>query len=142
MEININQLVSEDLFQFSHSRMEGGENAGSNTWNAAKEATATAPILRSEDELEAMRGWAKSSGGWTREEIEEWDAEELNALFLQLVAGDVRSAGWDSLEEAQWTDDGELIGRFHDVPEEEWGPAECSSIFRGTDGTVYFSLYE
>lgn len=136
MEIDITSLLEEDLFQFSHSRMEGGENAGRNTWNAAKEAAATAPILRSEDELEAMRGWAKSSGGWTREEIEEWDAEELNALFLQLVAGDVRSAGWDSLEEAEWDDGGALIDSRNGER------SECSNIFRGIDGNFYFSLYE
>lgn len=142
MEININQLVSSRAFTFSHSAHEGGENAGRNTWNAAKQAAASAPILRSEEELEAMRGWARSSGGWEREEIAAWDADELNALFLQLVSAETREAGWDSLDEAQWTDDGELIGRFHDVPEEEWKRAECSNVFRGTDGNLYFYLGE
>ena len=142
MEINVTSLLEEDLFQFSHSRMEGGENAGRNTWHAAKEAAASAPILRSEEELDAMRKWARSSGGWEREEIAAWDASELNALFLQLVSAETREAGWDSLEEAEWTDDGKLIGRFHDVPEEEWERAECSNIFRGTDGNVYFYLGE
>lgn len=142
MEININQLVNSRAFTYSHSAHEGGWDAGRNTWNAAKEAAASAPILRSEEELEAMRRWARSSGGWEREEIVGWDAEELNALFLQLVSAETREAGWDSLDEARWTDDGELIGRFHDVPEEEWERAECSNIFRGTDGNFYFSLYE
>lgn len=136
MEINITSLLEEDLFQFSHSAYEGGENAGRNTWNAAKEAAATAPILRSEEELEAMRGWAKSSGGWTREEIDAWDAEELNALFLQLVSGDVRSAGWDSLEEAEWDDEGVLI-------DSRTGErSENCTVCRGDDGNLYFSLYE
>jgi hypothetical protein len=142
MEININQLIESRAPVYSHSVHEGGEDAAQNSWNAAKEAAASAPILRSEEELEAMRGWARSSGGWEREEIAAWDADELNALFLQLVSAETREAGWDSLDEAQWTDDGELIARFHDVPEEEWEPAECSNIFRGTDGNFYFSLYE
>lgn len=140
MEININQLVTSRAFTFSHSAHEGGWDAGKNTWNAAKEAAARMLLLVTGEELEAMRKWARSSGGWTREEIAAWDADELNALFLQLVSAETREAGWDSLEDAQWTDDGELVARFHDVPEEEWEPAECSNIFRGTDGNFYFSL--
>lgn len=142
MEININQLIESRAPIYSHSVHEGGEDAASNTWNAAKKTAAATPILQAPEQLDAMRKWARSSGGWTKEEIATWDDCELNALFLQLVAAETREAGWDSLEDAQWTEDGELIGRFLDMPEEEWGPAECSNIFRGTDGNIYFSLYE
>lgn len=142
MQINITSLLEEDLFQFSHSQAEGGENAGRNTWNAAKEAGKDSPILQTPEELQALRDYAQGFGAWDAEEIAGWDDAECNALFLQLVSGDVREAGWDSLEDAQWTDDGELIARFHDVPEEEWVRAECSNIFRGTDGNFYFYLYE
>ena len=136
MEINITSLLNEDLFQFSHSRMEGGENAGENTWSAAKEAAARMLLLVTEEELEAMRKWARSSGGWEREEIAAWDADELNALFLQLVSAETREAGWDSLEDAEWDDEGSLIDSLTGEP------AECSNIFRGTDGNVYFYLGE
>lgn len=142
MEININQLVNSRAPNFFYSVHEGGENAAQDSWDAAKEAAKYVPLLRTPQELEAMRGWARSSGGWTREEIETWDAEELNALFLQLISAETREAGWDSLEEAEWTEDGELIGRFLDVPKEEWEPAEGCNIFRGSDGNLYFSLYE
>lgn len=136
MEININQLIEFRAPVYSHSVHEGGENAAQNSWNAAKEAAATTPILRSEEELEAMRGWARSSGGWEREEIAAWDADELNALFLQLVSAETREAGWDSLEDAEWDDEGSLIDSLTGEP------AECSNIFRGTDGNVYFYLGE
>lgn len=139
MEININQLIESRAPTYSHSVHEGGENAAQNTWSAAKETAAATPILQTPEQLEAMRKWSR---GWNEEEIATWDDCELNALFLQLVAAETREAGWDSLDEAQWTDDGQLIGRFLDVPEEEWGPAECSNIFRGNDGNIYFSLYE
>lgn len=142
MEINITSLLNEDLFQFSHSAHEGGQDAGRNTWNAAKDEAATVPLLQTPEQLQALRDYVRGFGAWDKEEIDGWDEVECNALFLQFVSGDVRSAGWDSLDEAQWTEDGELIGRFLDVPEEEWGPAECSNIFRGADGSVYFSLYE
>ena len=136
MQININQLIESRAPVYSHSVHEGGENAGRNTWNAAKEAAARMLLLVTEEELEAMRGWARSSGGWEREEIAAWDADELNALFLQLVSAETREAGWDSLEDAEWDDEGSLIDSLTGEP------AECSNIFRGTDGNVYFYLGE
>ena len=35
-------------------------------------------------------------GAWTDEEINAWTPTELNALFLQLVSGDIREAGIDT----------------------------------------------
>jgi hypothetical protein len=96
MEIDITRLSDLDCFQLSHSRAEGGENAGRNTWNASKAQAAETPLLDTEEKLQAMRDFARSSGGWTAEEIAEWSAEEVNALFLQWVAGDCREAGADS----------------------------------------------
>ena len=117
MEINITQLVNEDLFQFSHSRAEGGQNAGENTWQAAMNGPR--PLLDSEEKLQAMREWARSSGGWTKEEIAEWSENEIQALFLQLVSGDVREAGADCLEEIEWgeyqneSERGRVSGRLY-----------------------------
>jgi hypothetical protein len=37
-----------------------------------------------------MRDFARSSGGWNDEECAAWTPQEVNALFLQWVAGDVR----------------------------------------------------
>ena len=136
MEININQLVSEDLFQFSHSAYEGGENAGQNTWNAAKEAGKDSPILQTPEQLQALRDYVKGFGAWEDEEIAAWDDAECNALFLQLVSGDVREAGWDSLDEAEWDDEGVLIDSHTGER------SENCTVCRGDDGNFYFSLYE
>jgi len=106
MEINITSLVSEDMFQFSHSRAEGGQNAGEDTWNAA--LNGPRPLLDSPEALEAMRDWARDSGGWEEEEILAWDDNELQALFLQLIAGDCRECPAleggraDSLDGIDW----------------------------------------
>jgi hypothetical protein len=92
MYINITNLIEMDCFDLSHSAAEGGQDAGRNTWDASKAAAAEMrpPLLDTEEKLEAMRDFAKSSGGWTEEEIGEWSADGLNALFLQWIAGDVR----------------------------------------------------
>lgn len=88
MEINITHLLETDMFEFSHSRAEGGQDAGRNTWDAA--LNGPRPLLNTPDEFEAFRDFARSTGGWTREEIEAWDENECQALFLQFVAGDIR----------------------------------------------------
>lgn len=90
MEIEITSLLEVDQFQLSHSCAEGGHDAGQNTWQAAKQAARETILLDTEGKLDAMRDFARSSGGWTAEEIAAWSAEEINALFLQWVAGDCR----------------------------------------------------
>jgi hypothetical protein len=136
MEINITSLLETDLFAFSHSAHEGGENAGRNTWNAAKDEAATAPLLQTPEQLDAMRGWAKRSGGWNKEEIAAWDDCELNALFLQLIAGDVREAGWDCLDSEVWMKDGDLMDSMTGER------AENCLIFKTESGEIFYYLGE
>lgn len=102
MEIEITSLKGMDCFALSHSRMEGGENAGRNTWNASKAQALETPLLDTEEKLQAMRDFALSSGGWDQEEIDSWPSEEINALFLQWIAGDCREAGAEYLSEINW----------------------------------------
>lgn len=132
MEINITSLLSLDMFAFSHSRMEGGDNAGQNTWNAAKEDSASRkpPLLATDEALEAFRDWVKDFGAWSEEEITAWDATECNALFLQFIAGDVREAGADDLESLDWDEyendcqSGRIAG----------------NLFRSEDGQIFYTL--
>lgn len=108
MEIDITSLLNLDCFALSHSRAEGGQNAGAETWNASKAQAKKTPLLDTPEKLEAMRDFAEESGGWTREEIAEWVDDEVNALFLQWIAGDVRQmpakggSSADELSEIDW----------------------------------------
>jgi hypothetical protein len=117
MEINISSLLSRSDFvpsQCAGSVAELGEDAGHITWQASLAAAAVPPVLLdTEEKLQAMRDFARESGGWTREEVDRWSAQEVNALFVQWIAGDIREA-------------------FDD--------AESSRLFRGADGAVYFYL--
>ena len=135
MEINITSLLETDLFPFSHSRHEGGQDAGRNTWNAAKDEAGSAPLLQTPEQLQSLRDYVRGFGAWDAGEIEGWDAVECNALFLQLVAGDVREAGWDSLDEAEW-EEGSLVNS------RTGERAEAGRIYRGDDGNLYFYLGE
>jgi hypothetical protein len=130
MEIDITSLLEMDCFALSHSRAEGGQNAGAETWNASKEQARETPLLDTPEKLDAMRDFASDSGGWTREEIDTWDAQELNALFLQWIAGDVREHGADSLNNLDW-------GNVEEQRKQGHGPL---NLYRGDDGRVYFYL--
>jgi hypothetical protein len=90
MEINITSLLESDQFALSHSQAEGGPNAGPHTWQASLERAEETALLDTPEKLEAMQEFARSSGGWSAEEIAEWTPQEINALFLQWIAGDCR----------------------------------------------------
>jgi hypothetical protein len=136
MEINITSLLDLDAFDLSHSQMEGGPNAGPNTWKASLSQAEETPLLDTPEKLQAMRDFARSSGGWDQEEIDAWTPTEINALFLQWVAGDIRQCPGtsgdraDSLEEIDWQATQEM--------QEEGRIPSC--LYRADDGTIYFYL--
>lgn len=135
MEINITRFVqNEDPFPYSHSQHEGGPLAGPNTWNNALREAESAPLLTTEDELDALRAWAKATGAWDEAERNAWSADQCNALFIQLISGDIREMNLDEceLDEFDW-----------DAYEERCQEGTIAgNIFKGTDGEIYYSLSE
>lgn len=89
MEINITSLLETDMFTFSHSIAESGdERAGKTTWNAA--LNGPRPLLNTPEEFDEFRDWVGGFGAWDEEEIKGWSENECQALLLQVIAGDVR----------------------------------------------------
>ncbi len=136
MEIDITDFFNnEDASDYSASAMELGENAGKITWNnAMREAGNREPsLLDTEEKLDAMREFALSSGGWDEEEIAAWSPQELNALFIQWISGDMRGMPTDSNGEIDWAQ-----------VETLQSAGQISSNISGgslaTDGRVYFYL--
>jgi hypothetical protein len=99
MEIDITDFVRTcEPFDFSRSAAEAGDRASPDSWNNAKREAAETPLLTTEGQLNAMRQWVKESGGWDKAEREAMTDEDLNAMFLQLVSGDMREAGMDDVD--------------------------------------------
>jgi hypothetical protein len=90
MEINISTLVNAQFnpMDYSASQAELGLDAGKITWANAQQARYN--LLDTPEKLEAMREWARATGAWSEAEIAEMD---LEALFVQLVAAEVRDKG-------------------------------------------------
>lgn len=121
MEINITSLMAraEDMIYYSASVAEIGQDAGRVTWENALDAVETAPLVPPEGEAEA-RDYFREFGAWEDEEIDGWSAQELNALVLQYIAGDIRTR-------QHYADRGELAkyeenegGRIYAAGEEWW----------------------
>jgi hypothetical protein len=101
MEIKITQMADTNMFPFSHSCAEGGENAAKETWENALKMQSF--LLTLDDfEKQAFLYFVENSGGWTKEEISKFDDNEINALALQWIAGDIREAGGNSLTSLDW----------------------------------------
>ena len=91
MEIDITNFFNNaEPFDFSASVAERGENAGRDTWNNAKREGAASPLLTTPEQLDALRSYVKGFGAWDDDEIAAWDDAECNALFIQLISGDMR----------------------------------------------------
>ena len=136
MEIDITAIVASIApMDYSASMAEIGADAGPCTWRAACEDAPDYALLQYADELQAMRDFARSSGGWTAAELQAMPDDEIRALFLQWISGDLREmfpgrrplAG---LTDAEWQD-----------AESRQESGQCpGNIYRGDSGRVYFYL--
>lgn len=133
MEIDITALVTDaELPSLSGSVAELGANAGKITWSNSMAEAASKPLL-TEDQLDAARDWAREFGAWDDEHIDGWSAQEVNALVIQYVAGNLREI------EALCSDD---KGEIDWVKAEEMAARGTISgnVFPGSDGRFYFSM--
>ena len=138
MEINISSFfASEDPRALSASVAEMGESAGRLTWTHAVAQSDPLRYLTTDEAREAFREFVGDSGGWDEEEIRAWPDRELEALFLQWVAGDLRE---------MFGDYGRSEVDYSALTDADWKAAEMraekgqasGNIYRGDDGQVYF----
>ncbi len=133
MELDITHFFTEAAPRdYSASVAEIGRDAARTTWNAALDDTEHFPeLLDTDEKREAFRAHVKGFGAWEESEIRAWSNDELTALLMQMIAGDMREGGLDAWK-VDWADyeqgatDGAYSGR----------------IFRGDDGRVYYYIGE
>jgi hypothetical protein len=134
MEIDITRFFNEaEPFDYSASRAERGDNAGPETWANAKQEAHRSPLLTTESELAALRSYVKGYGAWSESGIAGWDDDECNALFIQLISGDMRE-----IESLCIGDDGEIDWQEHESLASQGTIA--GNIYRSDDGRIYYYL--
>lgn len=127
MELNITRFFNEATPRdYSASIAEIGRNAGADTWRAATDDSHDYMLLDDDEKREAFREHIKGFGAWDATEIAAMTNVALNALCIQMIAGDTREAGldcdnpdWDAYEKNENT-----AGR----------------LFKGTDNEIYYYL--
>jgi hypothetical protein len=121
MEINITHLMTDEAFapsEYFGSVAERGANAGRETWANAVEYAADAPLLTLElcsgykietlDDIHRhAREYFAEFGAWDADEIATWSVDELNAIVLQLISGDIR-------ERAAFADDPDDLAEYEE----------------------------
>lgn len=137
MEIEITRFFNEaHPLDYSASVAEIGRDAGVATWSAACNDSPDYFLLDTEEKREAFKAHIAGYGAWDADEVAGWTETELNALFLQLVSGDMREAGLHSgMTDADWREyeegceAGQNAGRIF---------GGCLSV--NNDGRIYYSL--
>jgi hypothetical protein len=134
-EIDITHLIGSDEFvpfDLSNNRATLSDNAGELTWQASVEtAQSIVSLIPTAEHKEAFRDFVRSSGGWTRDEIEQWTDTELDALLLQWVAGDIREAFGDA-DPSDWD--------WAQYEEDARDGRISSALFCTEDGRIFFSI--
>ena len=116
---------------YSASVAEIGQDAGIATWSAACEDATDYNLLDTDEKREAFKAHIRDFGAWDSEEITEWSDTELNALFIQLVSGDMRE-----FKDAPWFTDDE----WQEYENESQAGQVSGRLFKGIDGAIYYYI--
>lgn len=127
---DVTRLVYDvDPFDLSASVAERGKNAGPETWANALACAGDAPLTV--EDREGAKRFFRGFGAWDREEIEAWSDAELDALILQMAAGDLRElqslCPGDGLGDVDWKEaetlmqEGTVSARLFVIPASEQG---------------------
>ena len=124
MELDITEFFNEARpADYSASVAEIGEHAAQITWNRAIVAARRFDLLDTDEKAAAFAAYIRGFGAWSDADIEGFSLVELNALLIQLIAGDIREEGIDA-----------------GVPLESEACDNYGRLFQGTDGRIYYSL--
>ena len=132
MEININKYFENELCpsDFSASVVEMGQDAGVLTWSYPNEEAQDTILLTTFEQFAEFIDHVESMGMDFSEDEKPMTGIELNALFIQLISGNIRESEGLSEYPINW-----------DLYEEEANYGQISSnIFKGTDSNIYYYL--
>ena len=128
MEIDITDFFNgADPFEFAHSKMEGGAQAGHNTWRAAQTAAPEWNLLKTPDELETFKRYLISAGYSDPDPRD----DDLQALFIQWISGDIREADLSPDSNAGEWREYEKRASNGEVP---------GNLFRTDGGRIYYMV--
>lgn len=92
MELDITHMIigDDDMGLLSGSVFELGDNAGKITWSNSMQYATEHPLVSTPEDIEEVRDYFKQFGAWDDEERASWTPQEVQALLIQFIAGDIR----------------------------------------------------
>jgi hypothetical protein len=127
MQINIDVMRNENSRKYSDSIANSRlENIGQITWNRAKQAVI---LLDTPEKINAFKEWVKPFGGWAQDELDKMTAQELNALLVQFISGDIQEIGASCLDDIDVQ-----------VMEAEQQAGQVASYLYYQDGSWFYDL--
>lgn len=128
MELDITDFYNNAAPRdYSASRAELGQDAGTITWSHACEDAPEYNILDTDEKREEFRAHVADFGAWSDAETNAWSNTELNALLIQFIAGDIR--------EGPLSDDSEDWEGYQKATE----AGQCAgNLSKGVDGRIYY----
>lgn len=134
MYLDITQFVADnDPAEYSASAAELGSNAGRITWSNAQGEAERAPLLTTDAQISEAKEWFSEFGAWDDDEIAAWSHDDVNALVIQYISGNLRE-----IESLCSDDDGDID--WQRVEELENAGTIAANIYRNDDGRIFFYL--
>jgi len=138
-EINITSLFVKGSkfvpFDLSNSVAVLGPGAGETTYKNCLRLAASVRILNTKELEKDFIEFLLEFGAWEREDLiedtEKETSRQLNALFLQFVAGDIRDAFGDTCF-AEWD--------WNQYEIDEAKGTVSGRIYKGDDGEIYYYI--
>ncbi len=128
MEINVTEFVKlGDMKYYFGTRAEFGDDAAQITWENSFDKSEDFDYVTEENKREII-SYFLEFGVWTHKVMADWSVKEVQAVLLQMIAGDMREFSDDPIEEWDWeeyqrqSEQGRVSGNLH----------------RGVDGQYYF----
>lgn len=124
LELNITDFFkTENPCDYSDSIAHSGQqNIGQITYNNALNSDYDFISPLSDTETQELRDFFLSSGAWEKEEISNWSAQELNALLIQFISGDLQE---------QTDKNGNIYAENNSI---------ANTIFQDENGGVWYSF--
>lgn len=134
-ELDITAFFNSPDFRpsyYSSSCAELGHDAGYITWQNSVDRSEEIDLLLTDDNREIFRQYIAGFGAWTDSEIKAWTNVELNALLIQMISGDIREAGLNTVnpnweDYAKGAESGQYSGRIYGGP-------------LSVDGRIYYCI--
>lgn len=129
MELDITDFFENSTASdYAASAAELGPDAGRITWRNAAKDSPRFMLLDTDDKADAAREFFAGFGAWDHGELAAMPCEELNALLLQFIAGDIRE--FMELTDGDWKEYERLCSE-----------GTCQGrMYEGTDGRAYYYM--